>query len=79
MTEVGRQPWIVYGYMRVEDAVTGAQGLWFVFGFTFLLYAALGVGRGPGAAHAVAALARGRRRRGRDPVRPAEPDEEEPG
>jgi cytochrome bd ubiquinol oxidase subunit I len=44
VTEVGRQPWIVYGQMRVEDAVTGAQGLWWVFGFTFLLYAALGVG-----------------------------------
>jgi cytochrome bd ubiquinol oxidase subunit I len=44
VTEVGRQPWIVYGQMRVEDAVTDAQGLWWVFGFTFLLYAALGVG-----------------------------------
>jgi cytochrome bd ubiquinol oxidase subunit I len=43
VTEVGRQPWIVYGHMKVEDAVTDAQGLWFVFGFTFLLYAALGV------------------------------------
>jgi cytochrome d ubiquinol oxidase subunit I len=42
VTEVGRQPWIVYGHMKVEDAVTDAQGLWFVFGFTFLLYAALG-------------------------------------
>jgi cytochrome d ubiquinol oxidase subunit I len=42
VTEVGRQPWIVNGYMKVEDAVTDAQGLWFVFGFTFLLYAALG-------------------------------------
>ena len=28
--------------MRVEEAVTGAEGLWFVFAFTFLLYAALG-------------------------------------
>jgi cytochrome d ubiquinol oxidase subunit I len=26
-TEVGRQPWIVYGVMRTEDAVTGASGL----------------------------------------------------
>ena len=42
VTEVGRQPWIVYGYMRTEDAVTGAEGLWFVFGFAVLLYAALG-------------------------------------
>jgi cytochrome d ubiquinol oxidase subunit I len=27
VTEVGRQPWIVYELMRVEDAVTGAQGI----------------------------------------------------
>jgi cytochrome d ubiquinol oxidase subunit I len=26
-TEVGRQPWIVYGVMRTEDAVTGAGGI----------------------------------------------------
>jgi cytochrome d ubiquinol oxidase subunit I len=26
-TEVGRQPWIVYGYMKTEDAVTSANGL----------------------------------------------------
>jgi cytochrome bd ubiquinol oxidase subunit I len=27
VTEVGRQPWIVYELMRVEDAVTGAEGI----------------------------------------------------
>ncbi len=27
VTEVGRQPWIVYELMRVEDAVTGAEGV----------------------------------------------------
>jgi cytochrome d ubiquinol oxidase subunit I len=43
ITEVGRQPWVVYGYMRTEEAVTQADGIWFVFGFTMLLYAALGV------------------------------------
>jgi cytochrome d ubiquinol oxidase subunit I len=43
VTEVGRQPWIVHGYMRTEDAVTPAQGLWWVFGLTMTLYAALGV------------------------------------
>jgi cytochrome d ubiquinol oxidase subunit I len=43
VTEVGRQPWIVTGFMRTEDAVTGAEGLWFVFGFTIVLYAVLGV------------------------------------
>ena len=26
-TEVGRQPWIVYGLMRTDDAVTGADGI----------------------------------------------------
>ena len=29
VTEVGRQPWIVYEVMRTEDAVTEAGGLWF--------------------------------------------------
>jgi cytochrome bd ubiquinol oxidase subunit I len=43
VTEVGRQPWIVHGYMRTEDAVTPAQGLWWVFGLTMTLYAALAV------------------------------------
>jgi cytochrome d ubiquinol oxidase subunit I len=43
VTEVGRQPWIVYGHMRTEEAVTGAQGLWWVFGFTLLLYTGLGI------------------------------------
>jgi cytochrome bd ubiquinol oxidase subunit I len=41
VTEVGRQPWIVHGYLRTEDAVTPAQGLWWVFGGTMALYAAL--------------------------------------
>lgn len=27
VTEVGRQPWVVYGYLRTEDAVTDAEGL----------------------------------------------------
>lgn len=27
VTEVGRQPWIVYEVMRVEEAVTGAEGI----------------------------------------------------
>ncbi len=43
VTEVGRQPWIVYGHLRTEDAVTDAEGLWWVFGFTVSLYIALGV------------------------------------
>lgn len=27
-TEVGRQPWIVYGYLRTADAVNPAPGIW---------------------------------------------------
>jgi cytochrome bd ubiquinol oxidase subunit I len=43
VTEVGRQPWIVNGYMRTSQAVTPAQGIWWVFGLTMALYTALGV------------------------------------
>ena len=31
VTEVGRQPWIVQGYMRTSEAVTEADGIWFAF------------------------------------------------
>ena len=44
VTEVGRQPWIVQGYMRTSEAVTDAKGIWFAFGAVLLLYAALGTG-----------------------------------
>ena len=30
-TEVGRQPWIVYGILRTEDAVSPAPGLFLGF------------------------------------------------
>ena len=43
VTEVGRQPWIVHGFMRTEDAVTPAQGLWWAFGLTMSLYVTLAV------------------------------------
>ena len=42
VTEVGRQPWIVQGYMRTAEAVTPAHGLWFSFGAVLLLYAGIG-------------------------------------
>ncbi len=42
VTEVGRQPWIVQGYMRTSEAVTDAEGLWFAFAAVLLVYAALG-------------------------------------
>jgi cytochrome bd ubiquinol oxidase subunit I len=43
VTEVGRQPWIVYQVMRTEDAVTKADGVWVTFGLIVGLYAILGV------------------------------------
>jgi cytochrome d ubiquinol oxidase subunit I len=42
VTEVGRQPWIVYNVMRTEDAVTQASGVWVTFTLVLALYAALG-------------------------------------
>lgn len=43
-TEVGRQPWTVYGVLRTVDAAGDNPGLWFVFSAAFLLYAAMTVG-----------------------------------
>ena len=43
VTEVGRQPWVVYQVLRTEDAVTGASGVWFTFTFVLVLYTLLGV------------------------------------
>src|SRR5437773_6655100 len=42
VTEVGRQPWIVYNVMRTSDAVTHANGVWVTFGVILGLYVALG-------------------------------------
>ncbi|HYQ75351.1 cytochrome ubiquinol oxidase subunit I, partial [Cellulomonas sp.] len=42
VTEVGRQPWIVYEVMRVEDAATGNEGVWATFLGVVLLYLVLG-------------------------------------
>jgi cytochrome d ubiquinol oxidase subunit I len=42
VTEVGRQPWIVQGYMRTTEAVTQAGGLWFSFALVLLVYAGIG-------------------------------------
>jgi cytochrome d ubiquinol oxidase subunit I len=42
VTEVGRQPWIVQGYMRTSEAVTEAGGLWFAFAVVLLVYATIG-------------------------------------
>jgi cytochrome d ubiquinol oxidase subunit I len=41
VTELGRQPWVIYGVLRTEDAITSAPGLGAIFaGFT-LMYVVL--------------------------------------
>jgi cytochrome d ubiquinol oxidase subunit I len=42
VTEFGRQPWVIYGYLRTKDAVTTAPGLnisFFVFSLVYVLLA----------------------------------------
>jgi cytochrome bd ubiquinol oxidase subunit I len=43
VTEVGRQPWIVRNYMRVEDGATGNEGVWVTFLVIVALYLVVGV------------------------------------
>lgn len=40
-TEVGRQPWVVYGVMRTEEAVSGADGIVFGYAALVVVYVAL--------------------------------------
>ena len=40
-TEVGRQPWIVYGHMRTAEAAGNYAGLWWLVAATVLLYSAM--------------------------------------
>ena len=40
-TEVGRQPWVVYGHMRTEEAVTGATGIPVGYASLVVVYAGL--------------------------------------
>ena len=42
-TEVGRQPWVVYGVMRTSDAVTGANGIPVGYATLALVYLGLAV------------------------------------
>lgn len=44
VTEVGRQPWIAQGFMRVEEAVTRSSGVWVTFGILAGVYAAMSLG-----------------------------------
>ena len=41
VTEIGRQPWIVYELMRVEEAVTGARGIPIGYATLVVVYAGL--------------------------------------
>ena len=43
VTEVGRQPWIVQGVMRTEDAVTDASGVSITLAVVVVLYTLLGI------------------------------------
>lgn len=38
LTELGRQPWIVRGFLKVQDAATNANGLVFVTMLFAILY-----------------------------------------
>ncbi len=42
-TEVGRQPWIVYGVMRVEEAVTTNSGIWISLAAMIVIYSSMTV------------------------------------
>jgi cytochrome d ubiquinol oxidase subunit I len=42
-TEVGRQPWIVYGIMRVDEAVTSNSGIWYSLAAMIIVYAGMAV------------------------------------
>ncbi|MDQ6933190.1 MAG: cytochrome ubiquinol oxidase subunit I, partial [Candidatus Eremiobacteraeota bacterium] len=59
-TEVGRQPWIVYGMMRTADApsanvaagetiftLIGFVGMYFLLGLLFMLLVLREIGNGP--------------------------------
>ncbi|MGE3621547.1 MAG: cytochrome ubiquinol oxidase subunit I [Acidimicrobiia bacterium] len=43
-TEVGRQPWIAQGVMRVEEAVTTSEGVWVSLVVLVVVYALMGAG-----------------------------------
>jgi cytochrome d ubiquinol oxidase subunit I len=42
-TEVGRQPWVVYGILRTEDAATDNPWLWWSLGGVTLVYVLMGI------------------------------------
>ncbi len=42
VTEVGRQPWIIYNFVRTRDALTPMPGIEFHFALFFIIYILLG-------------------------------------
>jgi cytochrome d ubiquinol oxidase subunit I len=66
VTELGRQPWIVYGVFRTEDAITSSPGL----GVTFLGFTLIYVGLAAASVWLLRRLAR-QRRPGLDQAAPA--------
>lgn len=44
VTEIGRQPWIVRGYMKTADAVTASPGMGWLLLATVLVYGILAIG-----------------------------------
>ncbi len=43
VTEVGRQPWIMYGFMRTADAVTPMPGIVYSFYIFTAVYVSLSI------------------------------------
>lgn len=43
-TEVGRQPWVVFGYLKTNAAASTHEGLWWFFGASLLVYTAMTIG-----------------------------------
>jgi cytochrome d ubiquinol oxidase subunit I len=43
VTEVGRQPWIVHGQMRVDEAATTNEGVWLTFLAVVVIYAVVAI------------------------------------
>ena len=43
LTEVGRQPWVVYGFLRTAQAVTLAPGIWGSFAIVVAIYGVVGL------------------------------------
>jgi cytochrome d ubiquinol oxidase subunit I len=41
VTEVGRQPWVIYGYLKTADALTPRPGIIFTFILYLVIYLAL--------------------------------------